>query len=360
MAVKDEFPEDNFLRATRHANTARVLAHLLSSNMRELFPKVIKSDVRISAVDRQGWCNLTFWVNTADGTPLYVLRLCERPPELDSLSVPKFEKERYVLGRLSASLLAPRVPEHGSGIIHLTIPGRGVVTFGYLFQTQLSSRACHGDHGERHRHEIFSQLGRIARDIHSTQLEGFGSDFDENLGRFRFGSYHDVIDAMITRVDCSPVDRSFKRWLIARLKGLEYHDPAPTLFHQDLLANWGNVLLDSNQQIGGIVDWEFAGSGLAFHNELAAFLYVHTRDGIPLDRTEHDLLSILDGYGIPHSSYVAYYEQDVQTLVLVHAVTAVQKLDSLMQSGGLEKEPWRKVFAERASNLCLQAIKSKS
>jgi len=33
------------------------------------------------------------------------------------------------------------------------------------------------------------------------------------------------------------------------------------------------------------VDWEFAGSGLALQNELAAFIYVNTRDGVPAERT---------------------------------------------------------------------------
>jgi len=360
MAVKDEFPEDNFLRATRHINTARVVAHLLTSNMRELFPRIVVEEVTISAVENQGWCNLTFWVDTKAGEPLYVLRLCERTPDLQSRSVPKFEKERYVLDRMSSRSLVPRVPEHGSGVVTIDIPGRGVTTFGYLFQTQLSSKACHGDLGERDRHDIFSQLGRVARDIHSIRLEGFGTDFDESNERFKHASYHESLEAMIEKIESSPVDRSFKRWLGARLKALEYHDPAPCLYHQDLLGNWGNVLLDDRRRVAGVVDWEFAGSGLALQNELAAFIYVNTRDGVPAERTEHDLISILDGYGINHSSYAAHYEQDVQTLVLVHAVTAVLKLETLTRTGGLEKEPWRKVFAERASRLCVEAIKTRS
>jgi aminoglycoside phosphotransferase (APT) family kinase protein len=360
MAVKDEFPEDNFLRATRHANTARIIAHLLASNMQDLFSKIITTDVRISAVEQQGWCNLTFWVDTLKGAPLYVLRLCERPLHLTSRSVPKFEKERYVLDLMKQSPLVPRVPRNGSGVIQLDIPGRGPTAFGYLFQTQLSSKACQGEYGERARHGIFTQLGEVARQIHSVQLEGYGTEFDEQLGRFRSESYHEVLQTTVARIELSPIDRTFKHWLIARLKSLEYHDPAPTLYHQNLLANWGNVLLDSNQRISGIIDWEFAGSGLAFHNELAAFLYVHTRDGVAPERTEHDLLSILEGYGLSHSLYVSDYEQDVQTLVLLHAVTAIQKCSTLQQSGGLAKEPWRKLFAERASKLCTQALKSRS
>jgi hypothetical protein len=68
MAVKDEFPEDNFVRATRHINTARVVAHLLTSNMRELFPRIVVEEVTISAVENQGWCNLTFWVSSSLAT----------------------------------------------------------------------------------------------------------------------------------------------------------------------------------------------------------------------------------------------------------------------------------------------------
>lgn len=363
MAVRDEFPEDNLVRATRHSNAARVVAHVLRSKMRELFPNVIDTDVVVSVVEHQGWCNLSFWVDATDGSPLYVLRLCERDAHSShssSRSIPKFEKERFVLDRLSSCDFAPRVPSEGSGIINLEIPGRGIVPFGYLFQTQLPFEACRHNLGERERHEIFWRLGEVSRQIHSITLEGFGTDFDESKGMFRHSSYHEMLAANVGRLEIAPIDPMFKRWLTSRLSDLAKHDPSPCLYHQDLLANWGNMLVDSSRRIRGVVDWEFAGSGLPFHNEIASFLYVNSRDGVSEDRTSHDLLSLLDGYGVSHASYVADYEQDIQTLVLSHAVSALLKMDTLVKNGGLHKEPWRKVFAERATALCHRAIRSRT
>jgi hypothetical protein len=330
--------------------------------MRELFPKVIDADVVVSVVETQGWCNLSFWVDSTDGSPLYVLRLCERASNSitsTSRSIPKFEKERFVLDRLSSCEFAPRVPADGSGVIDLEIPGRGVIPFGYLFQTQLPFGACRENLGERERHEMFWRLGEVSREIHSIKLEGFGTDFDESRGAFKHSSHHEMLAANVERLEIAAIDPMFKGWLGSRLSELTKHDPTPSLYHQDLLGNWGNMLIDSSRRVRGVIDWEFAGSGLPFHNEVASFLYVNSRDGVPEDRTIHDLLSFLDGYGISHTSYAHDYEHDIQTLVLSHAVAALLKMDTLVKNGGLHKEPWRKVFAERASALCHRAIRSR-
>jgi aminoglycoside phosphotransferase (APT) family kinase protein len=330
--------------------------------MRSVFPSVIDRDVKVSAVESQGWCNLTFWVDALDGSPLYVLRLCEKSEAgavSPSLSVSKFEKERYVLKQLSTCRFAPRVPRNGSGTVNIEIPGRGVVAFGYLFQTQLPFAVCSQDLGERARHDMFWRLGEIAKEIHAVKVEGFGTEFDERRGSFKHESFYDFIVSHADKVELATIDSMIKRWIISILKKLESLDPAPSLFHQDLLANWGNVLVDSSGRIQGVVDWEFAGSGLALHNELATFLYVNTRDGVSPERTQHDLLSILEGYGISHASYLANYEDDIQTLVLLDAISAIEKHALLVTKGEIEKEPWRKVFAERATALCYRAIRSR-
>jgi hypothetical protein len=102
----------------------------------------------------------------------------------------------------------------------------------------------------------------------------------------------------------------------------------------------------------GIIDWEFCGSGLAFHQETASLIYARTRDGVEPEHIVRDLHSFFEGYGITMREYQQHYEHDVETLVLLHAITALQKFITLRKNGGLEGEPWRATFAERARLLC--------
>jgi thiamine kinase-like enzyme len=118
------------------------------------------------------------------------------------------------------------------------------------------------------------------------------------------------------------------------------------------LGNWGNFLLDSTGSVRGIIDWEYAGSGPAFHFEIAALLYVLSRDGHSQERINHDLSAVLRGYGISYKTYLASYDRDVQTIVLLNSVSAILKFQEVQEKGTSASEPWRERFADRAQALC--------
>jgi hypothetical protein len=110
--------------------------------------------------------------------------------------------------------------------------------------------------------------------------------------------------------------------------------------------------VDEHGDVRGVIDWEFAGAGAAFHYEMASMVYVLTRDGASSEEIERDVCAVLRGYGISREAYKTSYEREVETLVLMNSVSALIKFDVLRQRGGLEREPWRRRFAERASHLC--------
>ena len=80
-------------------------------------------------------------------------------------------------------------------------------------------------------------------------------------------------------IDRAPISSLIKRWLASRTETLLVLEGHSELFHQDLLANHGNVLVDERGIVRGIIDWEFAGSGPALHFELASLIYALQRDG---------------------------------------------------------------------------------
>lgn len=361
MAAANEFVEDNFFRATRHANRARLLEHLLSPQIASLIPSLFQKPPTLKAVVNQGWVNFTFLVYSDSETPSsYILRVAPRrkePTHQSSKSVPAFEKERFILERMRGHSFVSELPESASGIVTLDIPGEGPAEFGYLVQSYLPFEPATKPLTARDRAEILRQLGAIAREIHSVKAAGFGTDFDEKAASLSCATFDAFVDSKIASVEAAAIAPQFKYWLNSRLEALKRLDPEPRIFHQDLLANRGNFLLDSSRTVRGVVDWEFAGAGAAFHFELASLVYVLTRDGHPADLIEHDVESVLVGYGMTQAEYRQHYQQDVETIVLLHCVSALTKCDQLMRSGGLEREPWRKLFAERALRVCHRSFR---
>lgn len=354
MGVVNEFAEQNFFRETHCVNRARKVALLLRSVLCDIFPAIFPEPPRVSALENQGWMNLTLLVESADGYSAYILRLSERPRNSMSASrsVPHFEKERYILDKLRDFESVPNLVIPATGVVELSVPGEGLKEYGYLLQTYLPFRPGSAREVTRDRSRVLEQLGAHLVPIHKVVVEGFGTDFSERNARFAFETYEELIAERIRWIEESPVDTSMKRWLETRLKRLMNLKAEPCLYHRDLLGNWGNFLVDGDSRICGIIDWEFAGSGLPLHGELASMIYVLHRDGAPQEQIDHDVSAFLRGYGISRTAYRQHYEYDTETLVLLNSVAALVKFEVAGRDGALEKEPWRKVFAARAKELC--------
>jgi hypothetical protein len=64
MGAEKEFAEENFVRATKRANDARVLARALAPQLQSIFPGLFTKTPHVEAITDQGWYNLTLVVGT--------------------------------------------------------------------------------------------------------------------------------------------------------------------------------------------------------------------------------------------------------------------------------------------------------
>jgi aminoglycoside phosphotransferase (APT) family kinase protein len=360
VGIEVEFAEDNFVRSTKRANHARVVARSLAPQLQALFPDLFPKAPRVEAIADQGWCNLVLFVGSGEGAAEYVLRLAARSALADmqsSRSMPHLEKERYILDQLRSFDFVPRVVGHATGTCVVQIPGHGVVEYGYLLQTALPFKSARAVKADLDRNRYLWQLGEIMRAIQIPLVKGFGAEFDPLQNGFAAQSFAESLTTSMQTIEEAPIAPSMKRWLGARLEGLVALAPEPRLYHKDLLGNLGNFLVDGKGNVRGVIDWEFAGSGLALHAELASFLYVLVRDGHSQESIQADRNAVLGGYGITEQQYREHYERDVETLVLLHSISALIKCDVLTRNGTLTQEPWRKVFAERADALCVATFR---
>ncbi len=357
MSAETEFVQENFLRATHQANQARIVAHLLLPVLHEIFPTLFQGEPSITPVSGQGWSNLTLRVDSRNSEHGYILRLSPRKRGAHggaskSRSLPHYEKEQFIIGCLQEYNFVPRLVPNGTGVLSLLVPGRGEVEFAYSLQGRFPFQAAREVAAGLDRQRCLEQLGEMIRIVHGAVMQGYGTDFDESTRTFAHVSFEDFILSKISAIEQLKVATRMKKWLIQRAEQLVSLQPEPRLYHRDLLGNWGNFLVDAEGNVRGIIDWEFAGTGAALQYEIASMVYVLTRDGASSEEIERDLCAVLRGYGLSRDEYRASYERDVETLVLLNSVSALVKFDVLRQQGGLEKEPWRKRFAERATHLC--------
>lgn len=355
MGSDREFAEENFVRATKRANDARVLARSLAPQLQSLFPGLFSKPPHVEAVTEQGWFNLTLFLGTQAKQPEYVLRLASisaLPGGVTSRSLPHFEKERFILEQLRHLDFTAKLVGPGTGRCVVHIPGRGMVEYAFMLQTRLPWSNAKQRQDTLVRSRYLWQLGEITRAVQQVPMKGFGIDFDERRLVFACKTHQEMIRAYVRTIEESPIDISMKKWLSARIETLLELSPEPRLSHRDLLGNLGNALVDDSGTVKGIIDWEFASSGLALHAELASFLFVLYRDGISPEQIKLDRSAFLSGYGISEKDYQDHYERDVESIVMIHSLMALIKFDLLVKKGGLEREPWREVFAKRAGKLC--------
>lgn len=355
MGTDREFTEENFVRATKRANDARVLARALAPQLHSLFPGLFSKPPHVEAITEQGWFNLTLVVGTQRAQPEYVLRLASvstLPSGAQSRSLPHLEKERFILEQLRHFDFTAKLVEPGTGRCTVHIPGRGMVEYAFMLQTRLPLANAKQRLSTLVRSRYLWQLGEITRAVQQIPMRGFGTEFDEKERSFACKTHQEMIRAYVRTIEESPIDFSMKKWLAARIETLLALSPEPRLSHRDLLGNLGNALVDDSGTVKGVIDWEFASSGLALHAELASFLFVLYRDGVCPEQIKMDRSAFLSGYGISEKDYQEHYERDVESIVMIHSLMALIKFDVLVKKGGLEREPWREVFAKRAGKLC--------
>jgi serine/threonine protein kinase len=225
-------------------------------------------------------------------------------------------------------------------------------TFAYIIQQALPYKNARDVTPQPSRKGLLFQLGQILTEIHKIEVVGYGADFNAITGCFSHETFAEHLAQKISSIESAQLSPQLTRWLVSRTESLTAIHPRPLLSHRDILANPGNILVDTRGEIRAIIDWEMASSGLAFHSEVASLIYTRSRNGQSNADIEHDLQAFLDGYGISYRHYKQFYQRDVDTVVLLNGVSAIVKHSAVARTALESLQPWRADFAKRAIKLC--------
>jgi len=361
MQINSNITEEIWFQETKRATNARVVASLLAPYIRNYFSSIISSDHTISAVPKQGWNSIVLFVNGPDGFQEYVIRLYK---SLSHISHNHFEKEVAMLRMVASLNLSQQLIDNPVGTIRIPNRDASVITYDYLVTEALPGITGHAL--PQQRIKILQQLGEQLRIIHSVQVSGFGTTYSPHDKNFSSPTFE---HSLLSKLDALKADSlvlseqpfinsKIIDWLETRLFRLINEAKAlkPFLYHQDLLGNLGNVIVDQNGSVKGVIDWEYAGGGLAFEQDLASFQYVMNRDGVDQGVAKAHIHAVLDGYGLSHNEYLARAES-IETLVLLYSLEALAKLEAAKRAKRLGEEPWREVFARRARFHCVKGFR---
>jgi hypothetical protein len=331
--------------------TAAICA-CLQERLPALYPHLFAGDVQASHL------NFSAYEIRAAGGRCYIIKMRRAPSPAEQPDEYHYwchwcspdNKEVWILKHVHPSVPVPALVEGGLGRIAVPlVAGEEEQTYGYQLQTRLpygvsaAARSLRynfdtgemaleqgftvGDQGLR----LLTKIGAIARKIHLTPARGYGggwysrrADYNVAEDRFDFATWPDMVDHLIA--NC-PADRLAAHGLVApaeweiilrRAAALKALHVTPRLFHGDLVCNLQNLLVDPvTGEIEGVVDWESAGSGPAFHYECALALRTWHRDGWADGQIDANFRAFLNGYGIAPQTYDRDYRYEVETLLLL-------------------------------------------
>jgi len=256
-----------------------------------------------------------------------IVKLAEgvaRPHSQDAEPLERFAKECWISEHLSPQVGAPRTQSVG----RVAIPIDGVEhTFAFIIQEYIPfPPAGPLIQSRKQQSEFASQLGCIARAIHSIPTVGFGNRFDASTTCFSVRSWPLYVDELIA---LSHFERLFgdgilpisdHPFFMRRMKSLRGRSCLPKLYHNDLLYNWNNVLVDpTDVSIRSVIDWEYSGSGDPLVVELGSSLVRLFEDGVLDIGNQEFLHAFLSGYGISLEEYEANYRMDAEAFAMLYA-----------------------------------------
>ncbi len=339
-----------WLLNTSRLNQAKILEFILSKRGKDSPISHIIGEVENFEVLKQGWFNIVLKAHRKKGA--WIIRV--RFSDSSDLTDTPFHKEAYLLELIQDTIPAPRLPKNPLGSFWIEELGKHAHFF-----IQLHIEGSHPDKLWRGdvRRELFESLGEHAKKIHSFRLSGYGNIFLAGKNQFSCNQWKDVIAQHLNELSSLTKSHEFKeqRELIGHslklLKTAGEWKGEPTLYHHDFAYNWANVLIDQNNTITGIIDWETAGAGPSLALEASSLLYCSIRDGLSARQILEDFDSFLTGYGESFSTCIEKHINEIHGLLALEGLRALHKYLTRKANGTLFREPWRRTFAKRA--LCM-------
>lgn len=343
--------------------TLKLLSWYLRDNLPQFLPDHFAPNPQVFPIESQGWSNNTF-IAVSKSKEEFIVKMKRMPDEFrdgpaDAGQWADYHKEEWIMSHLPPSVPAPKVLTRGIGYVSAAA---GRQEYAFMVQTKIPHGAANKSQGTDARLEFLRKLAAIGREINTVHTRGYGRHFRAASTEFSFSSWEDFVRDEIKRcklaelVDAQFItpDEAFRAE--RRLLGLCAMQFTPTLFHGDFIGNWENVLVDDKQTIHGIIDWEFAGSGPAVHCELAVSWYVPFRDGKDEKEIDAELLALCEGYKISQVEFERRYREEVEGILLGHALLKLQRYHVMRRRGELDQHPWRVRFCNNAVKLIRRLI----
>ena len=345
-------PEAAFwVQTTKNQVRAQTVSHVLSQHLHEILPSEVDPKSYSLQVLQQGWYNLAIRASSAKFKD-YVIRVQAVSDDFPTERSP-FAKEVFLLQNLKDLFPVPVLPKNPSGVVTL---GTIIGNCHFIVQEHVQNLP-YKNPTQTTREQVTETLAWYASQLHRFTLHGYGSTFDEKNQNFSHPEWKDEVKGIIETLS-DPIllkDSLFPASLIINsiklVEELEDIDAPPTLFHLDFLSNWSNVLFSRSGDIAALIDWENAGSGLAFEREISSYIYCKFRDGESREQIIFDISLFLNAYGISEDEFYEKHYSIVRAFLVREALLALRKYQQRKMDGILFREPWRKTFARRA--LCL-------
>ncbi|MGK5049766.1 hypothetical protein ACQ4WP_28320 [Janthinobacterium sp. GB4P2] len=283
-------------------------------------PRRYKNYIYIEKIPRPAPRNISLILNYGKSRKVLKIFLPQfYKSELLPTAVELGRKESWVANHPELTSISPKL--YYDGVIEI-----GEFVTSYILQEHISLPTADRIESTVSNMEIFSwQLGGVSKFLHQIYTDGYGSVLSHDRRKFSLTSWSDYLE---TRIRCSMLRELTDKGALRKdikneveLRILKIKPPSKsTLFHHDLLHNWGNVFIDPmTLQVKSIIDWEQCGSGASLTVELGAARFaLHGRQHQGFG-WKNFLLNFLHGYGFEEEEYRFKLMQDVNSFSLLYA-----------------------------------------
>jgi len=271
----------------------------------------------------------------------------ERGTHADSPISPRFIKEQWARGKVKHVIPGPPVTRVGKFSVP---PSDHAESLHYSFLLESSplyiSGSCHWGQSAS-RIEILTSLGQLAKKISEVPVQGFGDKFDGNS--FFYSTWQRFLDGMVLTSGLSELCSTkvltprLAGLILDRVDGLALVPAAPRLYHGALVNGFSNILLTSDLQVAGVIEWGVAGGGPAGAMEMAHSL-MSLGIGVRQRRqVREEFECFLRGFGISYDDYRISYQHLTEGVILLLALTSLT--DHFKAGGGTLGEQGRELIS---------------
>lgn len=254
----------------------------------------------------------------------------------DSPISPHFVKERWARSKVRHLVQVPEVIRVGRFSIP-TDPLRESLHYSFLLESSLLYIPGSSHWGQStSRIELLTSLGQIARKISEVPVRGFGDKFDGES--FFYPNWHRFLDGLVLNSGLSElcstriVTPRLAGIILDRVEGLALATPPARLYHGALVSGFSNILLTSDLQVAGVIEWGGAGGGPAGVMEMAHTL-LSLGIGVRHPRQVRDEFEyFLQGFGSSYADYRLRYQPLTEGIILLLALTSLT--DHFKAGGG--------------------------